>query len=102
MGLEVEGKKMVIPAKHGVGKDFMKGPSTTQEKPPVLLHEDSKYALEKLSSIISSNDYKDLSNHATKTMGETGLFCNAQVSNFRPLPFLPVHFSLSLTTFVFK
>ena len=29
VGLEAEGKKMVIPAKHGVGKDFMKGPSTT-------------------------------------------------------------------------
>ena len=53
VGLKAEGKKMVTPAKHGAGKGFMKGPFTTQEKPPVLLREDSKYALEKLSSIIS-------------------------------------------------
>ena len=55
----------------------MKGPSTTQEKPPILLHEDSKYALKKLLSIISFDDYKDLSNHATEAMGESGLFCIA-------------------------
>ena len=42
MGLEVEGKKTVTPAKYRVGKGFMKGSSTTQEKPPVLLPEDSK------------------------------------------------------------
>ena len=53
VGLKAEGKKMVTLAKHGAGKGFMKGPFTTQEKPPVLLREDSKYALEKLSSIIS-------------------------------------------------
>ena len=29
MGLEAEGKKTVTPAKHGAGKGFMKGPSTT-------------------------------------------------------------------------
>ena len=52
----------------------MKGLSTMQEKPPVLLREDSKYALEKLSSIMSSDDYEDLGNHATEAMGETGLF----------------------------
>ena len=37
VGLEAEGKKMVTPAKHGAGKGLMKGPSTTQGKPPVLL-----------------------------------------------------------------
>ena len=68
----------------------MKDPSTAQEKPLVLLYEDSNYALEKLSSIILSNDNEDLSNHATEAMRETGLFCIAQVSNVRLLPILPV------------
>ena len=54
VGLEAKGRKTVTPAKHGVRKGLMKGPSTTQEKPPILLREDSKYTLEKLSSIISS------------------------------------------------
>ena len=79
VGLEAEGKKTITPTKHGAGNGLMKGPSTTQEKPPVLLCEDSKYALEKLSSIISSDNYEDLSNHATEAMGKTGLFCIAQV-----------------------
>ena len=65
----------------------MKGPSTTQEKPPILLRKDSKYALEKLSSIISSDDYEELSNHATEAMGESGLFCIAQVSYAVHFPF---------------
>ena len=102
MGLEAEGKKTVAPAKHKARKGFMKGPSTTQEKPLVLLCEDSKYALEKILSIISSDNYEDLSNHVTEAMREMGLFCIAQVSNVHPLPSLPVHLSLSLTTFVFK
>ena len=55
----------------------MNGPSTTQDKPPVLFREDSKYALEKILSIITSDGYKELSNHATEAMGETGLFCVA-------------------------
>ena len=79
MGLEAEGAKTVTPAKHGVGKGFMKGPSTTQEKPPVLLREDSKYALVKLSSIISPEDYEDFGNHSTEVIEETGLFNIAQV-----------------------
>ena len=74
MGLESEGRKTVTPAKHGVGKGLMKGPSTTQEKPPVLLRVDSKYALGKLLSIMSSDDYEDLGNHAIEAMGETELF----------------------------
>ena len=57
----------------------MKGIDIVPEKPPVLLREDSKYALEKLASIISVDDYEDLGNHATEAMGETGLFCIAQV-----------------------
>ena len=72
-----EGAKTVTPAKHGAGKGPMKAPSTTQEKPPVLLCEDSKHALEQLSSIISSEDYEDLGNHSTKAMGEAGLFAIA-------------------------
>ena len=102
MGLEAKGKKMVTPAKHGAGKGFMKGLSTTQEKPLVRLREDSKYALEKLSSIIMSGDYEDLGNHATEAMGETGLFCIALVSHVHPFPILPVHLPLSVTTFVFR
>ena len=45
VGLMAEGK-MVTPIKHGAGKGLMKAPSTIQEKLPVLLHEDSKHALE--------------------------------------------------------
>uniref|UniRef100_A0A7N2M3B1 Uncharacterized protein n=1 Tax=Quercus lobata TaxID=97700 RepID=A0A7N2M3B1_QUELO len=42
------------------------------EKPPVLLREDSKYALEQLSFIITTDNYEDLSNHAIEAVGETG------------------------------
>ena len=56
------------------------GPVPNVKKPPVLLREDSKYALEKLSSIITSEDYEDLGNHAMEAMGETGLFNLAQVN----------------------
>ena len=79
MGLEAEGRKTITPAKHGAGKGLMKVLSTTQEKPPVLLREDSKHALEKLSSIMSPDDYEDLGNHATEAIGETRLFSIAQV-----------------------
>ena len=102
VGLEAESKKTVTPAKHGAGKGFLKGLSTTQEKPLVLLREDSKFALEKLSSIITSKDYEDLSNHAKKAMREMGLFCIAQVSHVRPHTILPFHLPPSLTNFVFK
>ena len=57
----------------------MKAPATNQEKPPPLLRDDSKFALEKLSSIITTEDYEDLGNHSTEAMGETGLFAVAQV-----------------------
>jgi len=102
VGLEGEGKKTITPAKHRVGKGFMKGLSTTQEKPSIILYEDSKYALVKLSSIITSEDYEDLSNHAKKAMREIGLFCIAQVSHVHPHTILPIHLPLSLTTFVLK
>ena len=55
VGLMAKGKT-VTPIKHGAGKGLMKALSTTQEKPPVLLREDSKHALEQISSIISSEE----------------------------------------------
>ena len=76
VGLMAEGKT-ITPVKHGVGKGFMKTLSTILERPPVLLREDSKHALEQISSIISAEDYKDLENHSTETMGESGLFAVA-------------------------
>ena len=74
LGLMAEGAKTVTPAKHGGSKGLMIPPPGSQKKPPVLLREDPKYALEKLSSIISSEDYEDLGNHSTEAIGETSLF----------------------------
>ena len=79
IGLMAKGNKTVTPAKHGGGKGLMVPPPGSQKKPPVLLREDPKYALGKLSSIIGSEDYEDLGNHSTKAMGETSLFSIAQV-----------------------
>ena len=75
----VEGKKTVTPAKPRAGKGLMVPPPSSQKKPPVLLCEDPKYALGKISSIIGSEDYEDLGNHSTEAMGETGLFSIARV-----------------------
>ncbi|KAL0008763.1 hypothetical protein SO802_010265 [Lithocarpus litseifolius] len=69
VGLKAEAKKAI---------GFQEGPFVT-EKLPILLRKDSKYVLEQLSSIITANDYEDLSNHATEAMGEIGLFGIAQV-----------------------
>ena len=69
IGLMAEGNKTVTPAKHGGGKGLMVPPPGSQKKPPILLCEDPKYALEKLSSIIGNEDYEDLGNHSTKAMG---------------------------------
>ena len=80
VGLMVEGTKMATPSKHRAGKGLMIPPSGSQKKSPVLLREDPKYALEKLSSIISSEDYEDLGNHSTEAMEETVLFSIAQVN----------------------
>ena len=74
IGLMAEGNKMVTSAKDGGGKGLMIPPPGSQKKPPVLLREDPKYALEKLSSIIGNEDYEDLGNRSTEAMGETGLF----------------------------
>ena len=83
-----EGTKTMTPSKHGADKGLMIPPSGSQKKPPVLLRDDPKYALEKLSSIISSEDYEDLGNHSTEAMGETSLFSIAQV-NICPSFFCP-------------
>ena len=85
VGLMAESVKTVTPAKHGSGKGLMKALSTSQEKPPPLLRDDSKYALEKLSSIITTEDYEDIGNHSMEAMGETGLFAIAQVILVRQL-----------------
>ena len=66
--------------KHGAGKGFIKAPSNILEKLPVLLREDSKHALEQISSIISAEDYEDLGNHSMEAMGESGLFAITQVT----------------------
>ena len=74
-----EGKKTVTPAKPEGGKSLMVPHPGSQKKPPILLREDPKYALGKISSIIGSEDYEDLRNHSTEAMRETGLFSIAQV-----------------------
>ena len=79
LGLMAEGTKTMTPTKHGGGKGLMIPPPGSQKKPPVLFHEDPKYALEKLSSIIGNEDYEDLGNHSTEAIGETSLFSIAQV-----------------------
>ena len=97
VGLMAVGAKTVTPAKHGSGKGFMKAPSTSQEKPPSLLRDDSKYALEQLSSIITSEDYEDLGNHSMEAMRETGLFAIAQVILVRCLFVCPFYLVFYLT-----
>ena len=86
VGLMAKGAKAVTPTKHGASKGFMKALSTSKKKPPVLLCEGSKYTLEKLTSIITTEDYEDLGNHSTEAMGGDKLFNITQVT-------LPVHFS---------
>ena len=88
VGLMAEGKT-VTPVKHGAGKGLMKALSTTQEKLPVLLREDSKHSLEQISSIISFEDYEDLGNHSTEAVGESGPFAVTQV--IRPVTFMSVN-----------
>ena len=77
VGLKAEGKKTIIKPGLGKGKGLMMGSDPFADKVPVLLREGSNYVLEQLSSIITVDDYKNLSNHATEAMGETGLFCIA-------------------------
>ena len=90
MRLKSEGRKTITPTKHGAGKGLITGPSTTQEKPPVLLREDSKYALEKLLSILMSEDYEDLSNHLCCP----SITCSSIYFSFHPFTFVtnPLYF----------
>ena len=90
LGLMAEGIKTVTPVKHGGSKGLMKASSVDQEKPPVLLYEDSKHTLEQISSIMTSEDYEDLGNHSTEAMEESGLFSVAHVT--MPVNVLSVHF----------
>ena len=99
VGLMAEGAKTVTPSKHGSSKGLMKAQSTSQEKPPPLLRDDSIFALERLSSIISSEDYEDLGNHSTEAMGETGLFAVAQVTFIRRLESVYLAWLFILTPF---
>ena len=79
VGLMAEGVRMVTPTKHGASKGLMVAPPGSQKIPPILLREDPQYDLERLLSIITSEDYEDLGNHSTEAMGETGFFNIAQV-----------------------
>ena len=96
IGLMAKGKKTVTPAKPGGGKGLMVPPPGSQKKPSVLLREDPKYALGKISSIIGSENYEDLGNHSTEAMGETGLFSIAQV---RVRRYSFIYYSLLLSFF---
>ena len=98
VGLMAEGAKTMTPAKHGACKGLMIPSLGSQKKPHVLLRKDPTYALEKLSSIITSEDYEDLGNHSTEAMGETGLFSIAQVNIRR---FLARPYSLFEINFYF-
>ena len=97
LGLKAETKKTVTPLGPGKGKGLMMGFVPITKKPPVLFREDSKYALEHLSSIITANDYEDLSNHAIEAMGETGLFSIAQVLRQSTFSFPSLQLALLLT-----
>lgn len=78
----------------------MKGPVTAVEKAPILLREDSEYALERLSSILTVDNYEDFGNHATEAMRETDLFTIAQVLSTRLYYMLPLSFSPYFITFL--
>ena len=78
VGLKVETKKMVTSLGPRKGKGLMTGPILVTKKPPDLLREDSKYVLEQLFPIITTNDYEDLSKHATEAMRETRHFSIAR------------------------
>ena len=93
-----EGAKTVTPAKHGASKGLMIPPPGSQKKPLVLLRKDPNYALEKLSSIISSEDYEDLGNHSMEAIGEMGIFSIAQVNIRRFLAHLYSLFEINFPT----
>ena len=61
--------------RHGTEKGLMtaKVPSLSSALPSFTRTRDMP-SIGQLSSIIKDDDYEDLGNHATETMGETGLF----------------------------
>ena len=69
VGLKAEPKKTTTQLGQGRGKGLMMGHVPVTEKPLVLLREDSRYVLEKLSSIIKINDYEDLATTQPKLWG---------------------------------
>ena len=66
---------------YGNSKGLMTAKGPILEQPPPLLREDPWHVVAFLLSIIKDNDYEDLGNHATKAMGESGLFGSAQERN---------------------
>ncbi|XP_075653876.1 uncharacterized protein LOC142624224 [Castanea sativa] len=70
---EVGQAKGTVPSKRSQPEKMDRLPKKQKTTPePVVA--DSGYALERLSSIMTADDYEDLGNHATEAMGETGLF----------------------------
>ena len=80
IGIKAETKKTATLLAQGKGKGLMTGHVPVTETPPVLLREDSWYALKQPSSIIITDDYENLSNHTTEAIREIGLFSTAQVT----------------------
>ena len=68
-----DSNKLPPPPRPGKGKGVMTSQGPVTEKHPILLREDSWYAIKQLLSIIKDDDYEDLGNHATEAMGEMGL-----------------------------
>ena len=83
------------------GKGVMMGQGPITEKRLVLLSEDSRYAIKQLSSIIKDDDYKDLGNHATEAMRETGIFSLTRYANPSFSPFCLVVTPFSSLRFLF-
>ena len=100
IGENSNANKLTPPFGLGKGKDLITGQGPVIEKRPVLFHEDSWYALKQLFSIIKDDDYKDLGNHATKAMGETGLFSLTQVCISILLSFPSCRLFIFLTFFL--
>ena len=91
----LDSNKLPPPPRPRKGKGVMTGQGSIIEKRPVLLHEDSRYAIKQLSSIIKDDDYEDFGNHATEAMGETCLFSLTRYANSSFSSFLLVITSFS-------
>ena len=98
IGLMVEGNKTVTPAKHGGGKGLMVPPPASQKKPPVLLCEDLKYALEKLSSIIGNEDHKDLGTTQRRPWGRRAFLI---LPRYEPVIIFPSDYTFIYSSFIY-